>query len=110
MMNNLYGYAGKILRVNLSNGTFTIEGLPQEDAQMYLGGVGLAAKILYKELPKDIDPLSPDNKIVFATGPLTGTIAPGSGSVDLCFKSPLTALWGLSLIHISEPTRLGMIS
>jgi aldehyde:ferredoxin oxidoreductase len=95
-MNNLYGYAGKILRVNLSNGTFTIEDLPQEDAEMYLGGVGLATKILYKELPKDIDPLSPGNKIVFATGPLTGTVAPGSGSINLCFKSPLTGIYGES--------------
>ena len=60
---------------------------------MYLGGVGLAAKILYKELPKDIDPLSPGNKIVFATGPLTWTVAPGSGSINLCFKSPLTGIY-----------------
>lgn len=90
------GYAGKILRVNLSKRTFSVEDLKEEDARLYLGGAGLSAKILYNELPKGIDPLSSDNKIVFATGPLTATYAPGSGSVDLCFKSPLTGIWGES--------------
>jgi aldehyde:ferredoxin oxidoreductase len=90
------GYAGKILRVNLSKRTFSVEDLREEDARLYLGGAGLSARILYNELPKGIDPLSSENKIVFATGPLTATYAPGSGSVDLCFKSPLTGIWGES--------------
>jgi aldehyde:ferredoxin oxidoreductase len=93
-METLYGYAGKILRVNLSDKSFTTEDLSQKDAQLYLGGSGLAAKILYKELPKGIEPLSSSNKIIFATGPFTATVAPGSGSVNLCFKSPLTGIWG----------------
>ena len=89
----LYGYAGKILRVDLSSRAFRIEELRKEDAQKYLGGAGLAAKILYTELRKGVDPLSPENKVIFSTGPLTGTLAPGSGFVSLCFKSPLTGLW-----------------
>ena len=95
-MDNLFGYAGKLLRVDLSSKKFTAEPLDPEDLRTYLGGAGLAAKILYQELPKGIDPLSPENKIVFATGLLTGTGAPGAGSVDLCFKSPLTGIWGES--------------
>ncbi len=95
-MAELYGYAGKILRVNLTNKTFDIQNLDPQDLRDYLGGVGLAAKILYRELPKGIDPFSENNKIIFATGTLTSTVAPGSGSVDLCFKSPLTGIWGES--------------
>lgn len=95
-MGVLYGYAGKILRVNLSSKTVSLEDLTLGDMRKYLGGAGLSAKILYKELPKGIDPLSEGNKIIFATGPLTATNAPGSGSVDVCFKSPLTGIWGES--------------
>jgi aldehyde:ferredoxin oxidoreductase len=93
-MGTLSGYGGKILRVNLNRETFNVEGLGEADARMYLGGAGLAAKILYEELPKGVEPFSSSSKIVFATGPLTGTFAPGSGSVDVCFKSPLTGIWG----------------
>lgn len=95
-METLYGYLGKILRINLSDKTFKTEDINPEDARAYLGGSGLSAKILYTELPKGIDPLSAQNKIIFATGPLTATAAPGSGSVNLCFKSPLTMIWGES--------------
>ncbi len=95
-MENLNGYAGNILRVNLNERSFKIESLDHSDVRNYLGGVGLAAKILYEEIPKGLDPLSSENKIIFATGPLTATAAPGSGSVNLCFKSPLTGGWGES--------------
>lgn len=95
-MSVLYGYDGRVLRVNLSCKTFNFEDLSLGDARKYLGGAGLSAKILYEELPKSIDPFSEENKIIFATGPLTATNAPGSGSVDLCFKSPLTGIWGES--------------
>ena len=95
-MNNLYGYAGKILRINLTDKSVKTEDVNPDDARMYLGGVGFGAKILYTELSKGVDPLGPENKIIFATGVLTGTGAPGSGSVDLCFKSPLTKIWAES--------------
>ena len=95
-MSVFYGYAGKVLRVDLANKSFTSEDVKEGDARLYLGGAGLAARILYEELPKGIDPLSPGSKIIFATGPLTATLAPGSGSVNVCFKSPLTGIWGES--------------
>ncbi len=95
-MNELYGYAGKMLRINLSKKEFEMEMLDPGDARKYLGGAGLAAKILYSELPKGMEPLSEESKLIFATGLLTATAAPGSGSVDLCFKSPLTGIWGES--------------
>ena len=69
------------------------EKIEVDKIRKFLGGVGYAAKILYNKLPKGIDSLGPKNKIVFATGPLTGTRALGSGSIFVCFKSPLTNVW-----------------
>ncbi|MGC8565223.1 MAG: aldehyde ferredoxin oxidoreductase family protein [Thermoplasmata archaeon] len=92
----IYGYAGKILRVNLTKKISKIEELNEEDAKKYFGGSALGAKILLKELPKGIDPLSEHNKIIFATGPFVGTVAPGSGSINVCFKSPLNNVFGES--------------
>jgi len=92
----LYSYAGKILRVNLSNKTIKTEDTRKDVAQLLLGGNGYAAKILWEELKPNIDPLSPENKIVLMTGPITGTGAPGSGFWEACFKSPLTGVWGES--------------
>lgn len=94
IMDELPGYAGKLLRIDLNENRVSTEKLNTEDVRKYLGGVGYGAKILYDELPAGIDPLCPENKIVFATGPITGTRAPGSGSVEVCFKSPLTGIWG----------------
>jgi len=92
----LYSYAGKILRVNLSNKTVKAEDTRKDIAQLLLGGNGYAAKILWDELKPGTDPLSPENKIVLMTGPITGTGAPGSGFWEACFKSPLTGVWGES--------------
>ncbi|MHA1261732.1 MAG: aldehyde ferredoxin oxidoreductase family protein [Candidatus Freyarchaeota archaeon] len=88
------GYLGKILRVNLSKGKTTTEEFKEEIQRKYLGGSGLAARILYDELKPGINPLGPDNKLVFATGPLTGTNAPSSGRHLVAAKSPLTGYWG----------------
>jgi aldehyde:ferredoxin oxidoreductase len=91
---HLYGYAGKLLRIDLSQEKVFVEGLDSGALRKFIGGVGYAAQLLYNELPEGIDPLSPENKLIFSTGPLTGTGAPGSGSVEVCFKSPLTGIWG----------------
>lgn len=88
------GYLGKILRVNLSKSKITTEEFKEEVQKKYLGGSGLAAKILYDELKPGIDPLGPENKLVFATGPLTGTRVPSSGRHLIAAKSPLTGIWG----------------
>lgn len=84
------GYCGKILRVNLSTKLFVEEVLDERDAYNYIGGRGIAAKILFDELKQGINPLNPENKIVIMTGPLTGTNIPGSGRVTITSKSPLT--------------------
>ncbi len=92
--NQYYGYAGKLLRINLSLEKVSVEELNAEVLRTFLGGVGYATQLLYNETLAFSDPLSPENKLIFATGPLTGTGAPGSGSIEVCFKSPLTGIWG----------------
>jgi len=86
----MYGWHGKILRINLTDEVVKREVLPENFTNMFLGGRGIGVKILYDELKPKIDPLSPENKLVFGAGPLTGTGAPTSGRSCVVTKSPLT--------------------
>ena len=83
-------WAGKILRVNLTKGTVTSEPLNREWARDYVGSRGLGSKYLINEIDPQVDPLSPDNKIIWATGPLTGTMASTGGRYTVITKGPLT--------------------
>ncbi len=83
-------YMGKMLRVDLSNQTIKTEEFPRNLANKYLGGRGLASKILFDEVDPTIDAFSPENKLIFATGPLTLTNAPTGGRYMVITKSPLT--------------------
>jgi aldehyde:ferredoxin oxidoreductase len=94
----LGGYTGKILRVNLSDGSIDVEKTDIETAYNFLGGRGYAAKILYDELKPGTDSLGPENKLIFMTGPLTGTEFPGAGRTAVCSKSPLTGTIADSLM------------
>lgn len=94
MQRDIQDFFGKQLRVSLNTSTFKFEKIDERVFKDYLGGVGYATKVLYEELDKGIDPLSSENKIIFATGPLTSYNLPGGGSIEICFKSPLTNAWG----------------
>jgi aldehyde:ferredoxin oxidoreductase len=83
-------WAGKILRVNLSAGTVKSEPLNMGWAKAYLGSRGLASKYLVEEIDAKVDPLSPENKIIWSTGPLTGTMASTGGRYTVVTKGPLT--------------------
>jgi aldehyde:ferredoxin oxidoreductase len=83
-------WTGKLLRVNLSKGTCTSEATNMQWARDYIGSRGLAAKYLTSEVDAKVDPLGPDNKIIWATGPLTGTMASTGGRYTVTTKSPLT--------------------
>lgn len=83
-------WAGKILRVNLTAGTVKTEALNTEWARSYIGSRGLGSKYLVSEVDPKVDPLSPDNKIIWATGPLTGTMASTGGRYTVITKGPLT--------------------
>jgi aldehyde:ferredoxin oxidoreductase len=89
-----HGYNGKILRVDLSSGKLANEELPENFYRQYFGGEGFVGYFLLKELPKGIEPLSPENKLIFAAGPLTGTPVGGCGRHSVGGKSPLTGGFG----------------
>ena len=90
------GWMGKLIRVNLSDETIKVEDLNMEDANLYLGGRGLGSKYLYDEIDPKVDPLSPDNKLIFMTGPMTGTFAACAGRFNVIAKAPLTGTIGAS--------------
>jgi aldehyde:ferredoxin oxidoreductase len=83
-------WAGKILRVDLTKGTVKSEPLNMQWAQAYIGSRGLAAKYLTTEVSPKVDPLAPENKLYFTTGPLTGTMASTGGRYTVSTKGPLT--------------------
>lgn len=88
--NGLQGYAGKSLRVNLSTGQISKETLNDDVLRKYLGGLGIGIYHLYKEVLPDISWSSPHNRLIFATGPLTGTTLGGSGGFTVITKGALT--------------------
>ncbi|MFX1417871.1 MAG: aldehyde ferredoxin oxidoreductase family protein [Promethearchaeota archaeon] len=95
-----YGYNGKIAYVNLNNQKVEIKDLEIQVAKEYLGGTGLSAKLTYDLLSDEDydvlknDPFSEKNPLIFATGPITGTIRPSSGRYSVTGISPLTGIWG----------------
>jgi aldehyde:ferredoxin oxidoreductase len=90
------GFAGNLLVINLNNNEIKEEPLDEEIAKNFLGGSGYCCKFLYDKIDKDTDPLSPENILMFMTGPLCGSNAPSSGRFVVCAKSPLTGIWGES--------------
>lgn len=84
------GWFGKLLRINLTTKTSAVEDIPEKLLKDYLGGAALGSKILYDELAPGIDPLGEENKLLYTTGPLTGTDAPCASRLNIATKSPLT--------------------
>jgi aldehyde:ferredoxin oxidoreductase len=90
MSDGVEGYAGKMLRVDLSEGKIWNWVPDEETLRMYLGGTGMGAKILYDEVPPDADWSDPVNRMTIASGPLGGTSVGGSGTVSIVTKGALT--------------------
>lgn len=88
--NLVSGYAGKILRVDLTTGRIWTQALTPQEYREYLGGVGLGAKILYEEVPPDVHWDHPDNRLVLATGPLAGLPVWGTGGLTVVTRGALT--------------------
>jgi aldehyde:ferredoxin oxidoreductase len=84
------GYAGRVLEVDLDAQTFSFEPLDEDIARLYVGGKGYGTRLLYDRTEAGIDPLGPKNLLVFATGPLNGSVAPQSNRFAVVCKSPLT--------------------
>ncbi|MEM1514860.1 MAG: aldehyde ferredoxin oxidoreductase family protein [Candidatus Bathyarchaeia archaeon] len=100
------GYAGKILRVNLSKNKVRIEDLDLTLARNLLGCLGIASKIMLEELDPSVDPLSPDNRLVLLTGVLTGSTAPAACKSIVVSRSPLTNIWGESVFSANTGIEL----
>jgi len=87
----VFAYAGKILRVDLSTGKIETEPLSEEMAKQYIGGIGLGIRLLVDNLKQGTDTFSPDNPLIFVTGPLSGTMGPTAGNgYAVVSKSPAT--------------------
>src|SRR5271165_1255967 len=86
----MHGWIGKLLRVNLSTGKVSTEPLDPRLAKDYLGARGLGTKFLVDEVDPKVDPLSPENKLIFAPGPMTGSFAPSAGRYNVVTKGALT--------------------
>ena len=86
-MGEMYGWTGKILRVDLSTGSVTLED-SSKYVPDYIGGIGIATKLAWDELKPGAEPYDPENPLMFMSGPLTGTLAPTSGKGIVCGVSP----------------------
>ena len=82
-------YKGKILRVNLTSGNVKVEAINEEWTKKYIGGRGYGTRVMLEEIDPKVDPLSKENKVIIATGPLDGTLAPSSGRVMVITKGAL---------------------
>ncbi|BDU71679.1 aldehyde ferredoxin oxidoreductase family protein [Mesoterricola silvestris] len=90
------GFAGRVLEVDLEARTAVFRPLDEAIARLYLGGKGYGTRLLYDLTPPGIDPLGPENPLIFATGPLNGSLAPQSNRFAVVCKSPLTGGIGSS--------------
>ncbi|MDW7739292.1 MAG: aldehyde ferredoxin oxidoreductase family protein [Bacillota bacterium] len=91
------GYTGKTLRINLSNQTYSFEPTSEDMARNFIGGAGFGIKTLLDEVSPDTDPLGPDNKLIFSSGPFCGTTIPCASRMTVTAKSPLTGAVGMAL-------------
>ena len=102
-----YGYAGKILEINLSDKTIEKIPLDPQLAADFIGGIGISTKLLYDHIEPGIDPLSPGNVIIVGSGALGGTLAPTSARAEIVSKSPLSGFigWANTGYSIANPLK-----
>jgi aldehyde:ferredoxin oxidoreductase len=93
-----YGYCGKLLEIDLTSRSFKETLLEEEDLKKYLVGSGLGAKLLYSNYDHNIPALSPENPLMFLVGLLIGLPAPSASKMTVVGKSPLTGIWGESIV------------
>jgi aldehyde:ferredoxin oxidoreductase len=103
-----YGYTGKSLVADLSNGTVTVDEHDAAWYRKYMGGAALAMDYILRDVPPKADPLGPDNVLVLAGGPLTGTAISGQSRMSVNCKSPLSGLIGDAQVGGFFPAELKM--
>jgi len=89
----MFGYSGRILKIDISSGETKIDSFDEQFARKFLGGNGFAAKLIYDHVPSEADPFSPENALVFTVGPLTDTPLWGTSRGHMAALSPLTGLF-----------------
>ncbi|MDF1540075.1 MAG: aldehyde ferredoxin oxidoreductase family protein [Candidatus Thorarchaeota archaeon] len=92
------GYRGKILKIDLSSGETSEIPLEEELQRQFIGGAGLACRLLYDMIDENTDPLGADNPLLFLAGPFVGTMTPTGSKMSVCARSPLTGIWGYSTV------------
>jgi aldehyde:ferredoxin oxidoreductase len=97
MSNMVGGLTGAMLRVDLTAGEVRQVATPRDLFERFIGARGVGAYMLFRELKPHTDPLGPDNKLIFLTGPLAGTMAPGANKITVSFRSPLSETYSFSL-------------
>ncbi len=95
-----------VLDIDLSTGKTSSIEISHKDRREYLGGKGLATKLLFEHIKTGIDPLSPDNILVMMTGPTAGTPSPAGGRFTVMCKSPLTGIFASSYVG-GKVSRIG---
>lgn len=90
------GFEGKMVEVDLTKGSVGKSTVDKNVLRKFIGGSGLAAKLMLDRLPPDVDPLSPENILFVMMGPTSGVTLPGGSRFSICAKSPLTDMWGES--------------
>lgn len=95
------GYAGKILRIDLSRSQIVKEDIDFHLARLFIGGEGYASSLMFQEVSPHTAPFSPENRLIFMTGPLTGSMVPCGNKVTVVSRSPLTGIWGEALFSAS---------
>ncbi|UCE57211.1 MAG: aldehyde dehydrogenase, partial [Desulfobacterales bacterium] len=93
-----YAETGYNLEIDLTRGSFEREETDPRDTELYLGGLGTSAKILWDRVPPEVEPFSPDNLLIFGTGLLTGTLTPGANRTIISTFSPQTLLMAYSMM------------
>ncbi|MHA1906271.1 MAG: aldehyde ferredoxin oxidoreductase family protein [Candidatus Thorarchaeota archaeon] len=92
------GYRGKILKIGLTTNDISEIQLEEKNLRAFIGGAGLACRILYDMIDENTDPLGADNPLLFLTGPFVGTMVPTGSKTSVCARSPLTGIWGYSTV------------
>jgi aldehyde:ferredoxin oxidoreductase len=111
MPNIINGYAGRLLRVDLTFERLSDVTFDEQILRKYVGGTGLGAKILYDEVPPQSDWIDPENRVIIASGPLGGTAIPGSSTISVVTKGALTnGATSVELRNDGYISRFGMVT
>jgi aldehyde:ferredoxin oxidoreductase len=98
-----YGWNGKLLKIDLSEGRVEKQSVDFFSLKSFLGGRGLNIWTLFRNLTESINPFDPENVLAFGAGPMVGTLIPANGRYNVSSRSPLTLLLGDAIPQGSGP-------